>query len=379
MRKLAIVLALFAATSSFAQPDILRQTAVLRVPGMDYLDVKKDVKYDSERTLDLYRPAKTSAALPVVIFVNGVGVPALKEWGQYTSWPRLAAAKGLAAITYQTNGNEAAAHQQTEALLRYVSEHAGELKIDPTRIALWACSANVRIGTAILAAHPADDFRAAVFYYGAMETAPKHDAVPVLVTRAGLDILALNESIDRWVTQAVQLDAPVTLITYPQGRHGFDIVDDTHESKRIIGDTLDFLQFHLTMPREPRKEPATPAQLQRLLREKGADDFIARVREIRKSHPNAIATQEQILNSFGYFLLAEKKVADAVTVFELIAELEPNSPNAHDSLGDAYEVAGRKEDAIRESERALALLDNAPPPRRESIRASAEAKLKRLR
>ena len=89
--------------------------------------------------------------------------------------------------------------------------------------------------------------------------------------------------------------------------------------------------------------------------------------------------QEPILNSLGYSLLAEKKTAEAVRMLELAAAWYPESANAHDSLGDAYEAAGRTAEAIRESERALALLDKAHPQRREGIRQSAEEKLKRLK
>jgi dienelactone hydrolase len=369
MRALAIVCLLTLPLSA----QILPETVVLKLPGMEKAEVRKDIGYDGDRKLDLYRPVGATGALPVVVFLNGVARPDLKEWGQYTSWPRLVAAKGMAAVTHQTSGDDVP--RQIDALLAYLRSHAGELKIDPARIAIWGCSANVRAGTALLAK---SDFRAAVFYYGLMETAPKNIDTPVLVTRAGLDAPNLNQSIDRWVSQAVALDAPVTLVTYPEGRHGFDVLDDTPQTKKIVEDTLDFLQFHLTTPRTPRKEPMTLAQLNALFAE-STDRAMTRLRELQKTHPNAFVLQESALNSFGYSLLGENKTAEAVRVLELVVALHPESANAHDSLGDAYEAAGRKADAIRESERALALLEKAPEPRREGIRRSAEEKLKRLK
>lgn len=371
MRKLATAVALLAACSLLAQP---AETTVLKLPGMDKVDVRKDLRYDGERTLDLYRPAGSSATLPVVVFVNGVGAPSLKEWGQYTSWPRLVAVRGMAAITYQSSGDQSAAH--TGALLKYVREHAAELRIDPGRIALWACSANVRVGTALIAEQ---DFRAAALYYGVMSTPPKRAEIPVFVARAGLDAPGLNDSIDRWAAQAVALDMPVTLISYPQGVHGFDVRQDAAEARDIIRQTLDFLEFHLTNPRAPRREPMTPAQLQRLITESGTDAALARLGELRKSHPQAIVLEEPSLNTMGYVLLAERKIADAVRVFELVTAIYPESANAHDSLGDAYEAAGRNADAVRAAERALALVDKVQGERRERIRASAEDKVKRLR
>lgn len=367
MRTLALALALLPAPALLAQPT---EQTVLKLAGMESVDVRKDIRYDGERTFDLYRPPNAKEALPLVVFVNGVGRPDLKEWGQYISWPRLAAVRGMAAITYQTAGDGSAT--QTAALLKHVREHAGDLKIDASRIALWACSANVRLATNMIAEQ---DFRAAALYYGIMSTPPKANGIPVFVTRAGLDVASINDSIDRWVTQAVSLELPVTFIAYPQGRHGFDLIDDTHESRAIIGQTLDFLHYHLTHPRAAHTEPVTPAALQRL----GVDAAIARLNELRKTHPKALVLQEQSLNTFGYVLLGENKAADAVKVFELMASLYPESANAHDSLGDAYEAAGRAAEAIRESERALALSETLSEPQRTAIRESAEGKIKRLR
>lgn len=354
----------------------LDRTAVLKPPGMESVEVRKNVAYDGERKLDLYRPKNAQQKLPLVIFLNGVGRPDLKEWGQYTSWPRLVAARGMAAIAHETSGDDLP--KQVDALLRYVREHAAELKIDASRIAVWACSANARLGTALLASR-GDDFRAAVFYYGLMETAPKNVNTPVYVTRAGLDAPALNASIDRWVAQAVTLEAPVTLVNYPEGVHGFDLENDTPESKQIITQTLDFLQFHLTNAPTPRKEPMRLAELQQLITSEGIARGVARLKELKQTHPNAYLLQERTLNGLGYALLTQRKNAEAVGVLEFVAAAYPESPNAHDSLGDAYEAAGRIADAIASAERALRLLDKASPQQREGIRRSAEEKLARLK
>jgi tetratricopeptide (TPR) repeat protein len=103
------------------------------------------------------------------------------------------------------------------------------------------------------------------------------------------------------------------------------------------------------------------------------------VRELRETHPNAIAVQESALNAFAYSLLQQQKVAEAVSVFELIVSLHPASANAYDSLGDGYVAARKIPEAIAASERALELLDKVPESQRAGIRASAEEKLKRLR
>ncbi len=378
MRKTALCLAFILASAAIAQPRPQDEVAVLKVKGTERTIVRKNIAYDGDLTLDVYRPADATGVLPLVIFVNGVGLPDLKEWGQYTSWPRLVATRSIAAITYQTSSGESA-EAQTEALLKYVRANAAAMKIDASRIALWACSANARVATSLLAKHPKADFRAAAFYYGIMSTPPAQPDVPVFIARANLDVPMINGSIDRWVAEAVALDAPVTLITYPQGLHGFDVRQDTAEARDIIRQTLDFLQFHLTNPRAPRTEPMSLAQLQKLVAGSAPAAATAKLNEIRKTHPQAFVLQEQVLNGLGYSLMGERKFEDAVKILELTVELNPESPNAHDSLGDAYEAAGRTADAIAASERAIALLDKVPEARRAAIRSSAEEKLKRLR
>ena len=52
---------------------------------------------------------------------------------------------------------------------------------------------------------------------------------------------------------------------------------------------------------------------------------------------------EGVINQIGYQLLLapEKKVAEAIEVFKVNVERYPQSANVHDSLGEAYEAAGK--------------------------------------
>jgi Flp pilus assembly protein TadD len=79
---------------------------------------------------------------------------------------------------------------------------------------------------------------------------------------------------------------------------------------------------------------------------------------------------EPPLNQLGYRLLAGKRFLEAIRVFRLAVDAAPQSPNVHDSLGEAYAAAGEKEAAIRAYETALAL-----DPKMESAREA----LKKLR
>jgi len=70
-------------------------------------------------------------------------------------------------------------------------------------------------------------------------------APPILVARAGLDNPWLNEGIDRFVQAALASGATLDLLNHPEGRHGFDILDDDARSRQIIRHTLEFLREYL--------------------------------------------------------------------------------------------------------------------------------------
>lgn len=64
---------------------------------------------------------------------------------------------------------------------------------------------------------------------------------------------------------------------------------------------------------------------------------------------------ESELNSCGYVLLYRKDVKEAITVFRINVNLFPYSSNCFDSLGEAYVVAGMKDNARACYERAVQL------------------------
>lgn len=61
------------------------------------------------------------------------------------------------------------------------------------------------------------------------------------------------------------------------------------------------------------------------------------------------------MNDIGYVLLQRKRVSDALAVFKLSVQRFPDSFNAYDSLGEAYDAAGDRENAITNYQRSLDL------------------------
>ncbi len=92
--------------------------------------------------------------------------------------------------------------------------------------------------------------------------------------------------------------------------------------------------------------------------------------KIRKKSVD-IATEAE-LNQYGYQLVNEKRMDEAIKMFALNTERHPESANAWDSLGEAYAMKGDKENAIKNFKKSLSL---NPPA---NVRANSEKYLKQL-
>lgn len=93
----------------------------------------------------------------------------------------------------------------------------------------------------------------------------------------------------------------------------------------------------------------------RTLREQGASKAVEEHRASRRGDAAHAALDEETVNGIGYALLRDRKVQDAVKVFELNAEEHPESWNALDSLGEALVASGESARAIRAYERSVEL------------------------
>jgi acetyl esterase/lipase len=261
--------------------EMARLRVVYTLPGMDSATVRKNVAYKTvgEEALhaDVYAPAGPGKEpRPAVIFVHGGPVPGpgIKEWGVFVSYGQLAAASGFVGITFHHRFHAPArlaeADQDVADLVAYVRKNAAELGVDRNRIAIWAFSG----GGPFLArwlGEPPLYVRALVSYYAVLDVrtvppgvadtlgpalrerlspaaraASTTRAVPVLVARAGLDHPALNRTVDAFAAAALAHNLPLELLNHPEGRHGFDILDDDARSREILARTFAFLKVHLS-------------------------------------------------------------------------------------------------------------------------------------
>jgi tetratricopeptide (TPR) repeat protein len=123
------------------------------------------------------------------------------------------------------------------------------------------------------------------------------------------------------------------------------------------------------------------ARLEDLIQQQGWEKTEPAYDEVKKTDPGAEILKEQPMNLLGYRLLSADKMQDAIGIFRRIVKDYPDSPNACDSLADAYFAAGNKEEAADFSRKALELLakdaiDSAQ--RRANIEKAAKDRLLKL-
>ena len=105
----------------------------------------------------------------------------------------------------------------------------------------------------------------------------------------------------------------------------------------------------------PRLAADAPPVPYELLQAGKTDEALAAYRLIRKEKPENVAVSEPRLNALGYELLHAKKTRAALAVFALNTEFNPQSANAHDSLGEAYAESGDTALAVKHYRRSLEL------------------------
>jgi len=253
------------------------------VAGMNDVIAKKDIPYlktsDSALNMDIYYPPKFDfkRKIPAIVFVFGytnegqlkTAKHQLRTWSPYTSWCKVVAASGMAAIVYETINPE----NDLKSLLQYINSNTDNLNIDVNKIGAYSCSANTPTEIAYILNDSNCIFKCAVVYYGIFLTTdykyistidtlsqnmgfvtPRlseptswNRKVPLLIVHAGKDFVPhTNESLTSFVEKAIVQNIPITLMIHSNGVHGFDIYTDNESTRQIIKNTLEFWKFYLT-------------------------------------------------------------------------------------------------------------------------------------
>jgi hypothetical protein len=248
-------------------PKEIAAPVVYTVSGMEGVRTAA-APYSQGRTADIYYPAgyTFTSPLPVVVFAMGYSTAQtegwfgakLKDMGQYVSWGQLVAASGMIGVTYETDFPD----DDISAVLSFVRSRAADFGFDAGRVAIWACSGNAQTGLVALTdkgAQRSGATRCGVLYYPVVSyfmnkgeevmPAPFKRAlrsdVPLLYVKVGKDRPEWMEQSEIFLSANQKQGAPLKVISYDQGIHGFDTDQDNEESRRIVGQTIEFLKANL--------------------------------------------------------------------------------------------------------------------------------------
>ena len=101
-------------------------------------------------------------------------------------------------------------------------------------------------------------------------------------------------------------------------------------------------------------EPAALTALNDELEKRGYAQVIDVVKNVRKKHPE-LYLDEGYVNGWGYTLVGQGKLQEALEIFKLNVSLYPKAWNTYDSLAENYEHMGNRAQAIINYKRSLDL------------------------
>jgi hypothetical protein len=260
---------------------IARTPIILEVPGLDDVIVRREEVYAEDEgnalTMDIYYPPNrvVSGRAPVVVIAAGYPDPGFerivgckfKNMSSVMSWAKSIAVSGMAAITY-TNCVPAADLQR---LLQYVRQNSIGLELDENRVGLWASSGNAPLALSVVTRQNSPWLKCAAICYGYLLDSPGSKRVSdigdrfgfvtptparvvadlptdiaLFIARAGHDEMPyLNDTLDRFVAEALAANLPLTVANHPSGPHAFDLFDRSRMSQVVIQSILTFLRLHL--------------------------------------------------------------------------------------------------------------------------------------
>jgi dienelactone hydrolase len=273
--------------------DMARMRVVHQVPGMDAVEVRRDVVYheidetpEGRMTMDVYLPRVRPAggSMAGVLLIHGAPVPVelqgrVKNMGIFVSYGEMLAASGFVAAAF--NHLHHGWHDPQEsadnvaAAIAWLRGEAAALVLDPQRLCLWAFSGGGPQLAPYLAT-PAAGIRCLLAFYAlldlrrlppeipalpaglglrfspaaclapaaAVPEAPPVSRPPLLVARAGLDWPWMNQACDDFIEAALAAGMELEVWNHAAGRHGFDVLDDVPRSHEIVARALAFIRTH---------------------------------------------------------------------------------------------------------------------------------------
>ncbi|MER5281101.1 alpha/beta fold hydrolase [Streptomyces sp. NPDC002809] len=229
------------------------------------LDVP-EIPHERTGNVDLYLP-EADGPRPAVLFVHGGPVPAgvrptPRDWPALKGYARYAAAEGAVGVTFDHRLHDMADYPRAAVDVAAAVELVrADPRVDPDRIALWFLSGGGLL-TADWLRKPPPWLRCLAASYPILVPLPGWGpvdgrfhpvdavagagALPVVITRAGRESPEIAATVEEFLAAAGKCEADVEVVDVPNGRHAFETLDPTEESREAVHHAMRSVLAHLS-------------------------------------------------------------------------------------------------------------------------------------
>jgi predicted alpha/beta superfamily hydrolase len=151
----------------------------------------------------------------------------------------------------------------------------------------------------------------------------------------GTDMQAGFDGLNKTLTAKAPKDFRWESARFPDENHGSTVLRAHYAALRSI-----FAGWE--MPRDDNGMPIG-----------GMNGIEQHYRELSHNYGYTVPVPENLINSLGYRLMADKKNEEAIAIFQRNVALYPGSANVYDSLADGYESAGKLDLALQNCQKAV--------------------------
>jgi acetyl esterase/lipase len=207
-------------------------------------------------TVDLYPPDSTNVTRPrpAIVFVPGGPLPEAvlprpRDWPVYQAYGSMAAASGVVGAVVNHRLYDPTAYPPAAEDVAAAAELTrADPRVDADRVALWFFSGGGLLMADWLRTPPAWLRCVAVSYpvlspfpgwpvdprFRPAEAVSAAGSLPIVLTRVGRERPEIAPTVEEFVTAARGCGASLEIVDVPGGRHSFDVLDDTDESRKAI-------------------------------------------------------------------------------------------------------------------------------------------------